>query len=64
MKFESNEYRCEMAALADDCEWLRAPNHDKRFATGDDFAGDAWQNTRTGEIRYTVVGYNMRGERQ
>jgi hypothetical protein len=56
MKFEDNEYRCEIAALADDNEWQRATCFDKRFAHGDDFAGDAWRNAITGEIRYVAVG--------
>jgi hypothetical protein len=39
--------------------WQRAPEHDKRFAWGDDWAGDAWQHSVTGEIRWTVVGYKI-----
>jgi hypothetical protein len=38
--------------------WTRAPEHDKRFAWGDDWAGDAWRNDRTGELHWTVVGYD------
>lgn len=37
--------------------WKRAPDHDARFANGDDFAGDAWLNAETDEIHYTVVGH-------
>ena len=56
-----NEYHCEMAALADeDVAWVRAPALDKRFAHGDDFAGDAWRNELTGAVRYTVVGQVFR----
>jgi hypothetical protein len=50
-----------MAALADeDVAWVRAPALDKRFAHGDDFAGDAWRNELTGAVRYTVVGQVFR----
>lgn len=35
--------------------WVRAPEHDKRVAWGDDYAGDAWLYIATGEIRWTVV---------
>jgi len=34
----------------------RAPEHDRRFSRGDDFAGDAWRNRRTGALRYVAVG--------
>lgn len=36
--------------------WKRAPEHDRRIRRGDDFAGDAWRNTETGEIRWVAVG--------
>ena len=36
--------------------WERAPERDKRFASGDDYAGDAWRHIMTGEIRYVAVG--------
>lgn len=36
--------------------WMRTPEHDKRIANGDDFAGDAWKYLPTGEIKYTAVG--------
>jgi hypothetical protein len=38
--------------------YLRQPDQDRRFARGDDFAGDAWLDTETGAIVYTVVGYD------
>lgn len=37
--------------------WKRAVGKDKRFAHGDDYAGDAWLNTETGKIKYVVVGH-------
>jgi hypothetical protein len=37
----------------------RAPEHDKRFAWGDDYAGDAWRDKQTGAIRWTAVGVNI-----
>jgi hypothetical protein len=37
-------------------KWQRKPELDKRFKHGDDYAGDAWQNIETGEIRYVAVG--------
>lgn len=39
----------------------RSPDHDRRFARGDDFAGDAWRHCGTGEIRWTVVGWKGAG---
>jgi hypothetical protein len=37
--------------------WKRVPEHDRRFARGDDFAGDAWQNMQSDEIKYVAVGH-------
>jgi hypothetical protein len=37
-------------------KWERVPQRDRRFAWGDDYAGDAWRNTETGETRYVAVG--------
>ena len=56
MKADGNEYRCEMAALAEDTMWKRKPELDKRIKRGDDFAGDAWVND-AGDVRYTVVSH-------
>lgn len=36
--------------------WMRDPRKDKRFAWGDDYAGDAWVNVNTGEVHYVAVG--------
>lgn len=38
--------------------YIRQPDHDRRIARGDDFAGDAWLDTETGAIVYSVVGYD------
>ena len=38
--------------------YKRKPEHDKRIRRGDDFAGDAWLDTETGNIVYGVVGYD------
>lgn len=38
-------------------QYERAPEHDKRIRRGDDFAGDAWRDIKTGEIRWVAVGY-------
>jgi hypothetical protein len=38
--------------------YIRAPQHDKRFARGDDYAGDAWRNAETGEIKMVAVGHS------
>ena len=35
----------------------RRPDLDKRFAHGDDYAGDAWEDPRSGFIVWTAVGY-------
>lgn len=37
-------------------EWMRAPDLDTRVARGDDYAGDAWRNSRSGEIKRVAVG--------
>jgi hypothetical protein len=39
--------------------FTRLPEHDRRVANGDDFAGDAWRNEATGEIVYSIVGGDM-----
>lgn len=38
--------------------YVRDPVHDRRFARGDDFAGDAWRDTATGRLRMCFVGYD------
>jgi|GEM_PF-7108006 len=38
--------------------YVRAPEEDRRFARGDDFAGNAWRDTITGEIRHVAVGHD------
>jgi hypothetical protein len=38
-------------------KWARAPGLDRRIRRGDDFAGDAWRNAQTGELRYVAVGH-------
>jgi hypothetical protein len=37
-------------------KYKRAAEHDMRISNGDDFAGDAWQDTKTGRITYTDIG--------
>ncbi len=37
--------------------YIRRPDHDRRFARGDDFAGDAWHDRDTDQIVYCVVGH-------
>src|ERR1700730_3428030 len=39
--------------------YIRKPEHDKRIARGDDYAGDAWLDTWTDRLRWGVVGHNM-----
>lgn len=39
--------------------YKRTPEHDRRIACSDSFAGDAWLDTKSGEIVYAVVGYDM-----
>lgn len=34
----------------------RKPEHDRRIGRGDDFSGDAWIDSKTGEIVYGAVG--------
>ena len=47
---------------ADPCDcgaswyWEPAPELNKRFANGDDFAGDAWRMKGTGRVHYVSVG--------
>lgn len=36
--------------------FLRAPEHDRRFARGDDFAGDGWVDLATGQVVHGAVG--------
>lgn len=36
----------------------RKPEHDRRIKRWDDFAGDAWLDTATGEIVYGAVGHD------
>lgn len=36
--------------------FARIPEHDRRIRRGDDFAGDAWRDRDTGEIKYVAVG--------
>ncbi len=38
--------------------YFRTPMQDKRFARGDDYAGDAWRNVETGEIKIVAVGHS------
>lgn len=38
--------------------YQRQPQRDRRIKRGDDFAGDAWLDTKTGQIVYGVVGYD------
>ena len=38
--------------------YVREPAHDRRIRRGDDFAGDAWRDSATKEIRYVAVGHN------
>jgi hypothetical protein len=50
--------------------YKRKPELDKRISRGDDFAGDAWEDTaiiydganlQPGEIIYVVVGHDPNG---
>lgn len=38
--------------------YIRVPGNDKRIARGDDYAGDAWRNVKTGEIVIVAVGHS------
>lgn len=38
--------------------YTRAPEHDKRIARGDDFAGDAWRDREAGVILWVAVGHD------
>lgn len=38
--------------------YIREPDNDRRIGRGDDFAGDAWRDRQTGEIKYVAVGHN------
>lgn len=42
--------------------YIRQAQHDRRIARGDDWAGDAWLDTRTGQIVYMVVGHDPNRE--
>jgi hypothetical protein len=54
------ERNAAVNAAASVDEWYavyeRAPEHDRRFARGDDFAGDAWRRLCDGQLRWVVVG--------
>jgi hypothetical protein len=36
--------------------WHREPSSDRRIRRGDDYAGDAWRNVHSGELRHVGVG--------
>jgi hypothetical protein len=36
--------------------YIRQQQHDRRIGRGDDFAGDAYEDTATGVIVYVAVG--------
>ena len=38
-------------------DWKRMPEFDRRIAHGDDWAGDAWLNDKTGNIKLVAVGH-------
>ncbi len=38
--------------------YVRAPEHDRRIAAGDDFAGDGWYDFSSGRIHHVAVGHN------
>lgn len=40
----------------------RVPEEDRRIGRGDDFAGDAWRNTKTGEIEWGTVGVDRNAQ--
>ena len=44
--------------LAEPERYTREPDNDKRIGRGDDFAGDAWRDRESGEIKYVAVGQN------
>lgn len=44
--------------LAEPERYIREPDNDRRIGRGDDFAGDAWRDRQTGEIKYVAVGHN------
>jgi hypothetical protein len=52
-------WRAIIATYRNSQMWQRKPGLDKRIARGDDFAGDAWINMGTGEVRYVAVGQSM-----
>lgn len=45
--------------LCETTVWVRHPEKDCRMQKGDNFAGDAWRNVLTNQIKYTTVGYNL-----
>lgn len=51
-----DEIRAHVAGEA--VRYVRKPEADRRISRGDDFAGDAWLDTQTGETVYTVVGFD------
>ena len=38
--------------------YIRWPSEDRRFARGDDWAGDAWLDMHTGKIVWSAVGWD------
>ena len=43
--------------------FVRKPEYDRRMQRGDDFSGDAWIDRFSGEIVYSVVGYDRNSGR-
>lgn len=39
-------------------QFVREESQDKRISRGDDFAGDAWKNQKTGEVLHVTVGHD------
>lgn len=44
--------------------FARAPEHDRRMARGDDFAGDAWIDKKTFDVVYGAVGHDRNTSHQ
>jgi hypothetical protein len=42
-----------------DGPWIRAPEDDARIARGYTWDGDAWRHAETGELCWSVVGYDL-----
>lgn len=40
-------------------KWVRRPEHDKRIAWDDDYAGDCWHHPETGLLRWVAVGVDL-----